>query len=166
MAPQAHARGMPVGVPARGGSGRGKFLAPGADVPATAIGIQPCNREPQPKPEKAVSVAIVIHSRAGPVIWRDDYDHPSRLSRPRRTRAIRTDMDATIGNRFQTADRHPARPICASAMARDERPSAKDQRGTLSTFGDDPSFGHDQDRAARASRPERRSPFHQAGRFS
>lgn len=83
MAPQAHARGMPVGVPARGGSGRGKFLAPGADVPATAIGIQPCNREPQPKPEKAVSVAVVIHSRTGPVIWRDDCDHPSRLSRPK-----------------------------------------------------------------------------------
>ena len=40
------------GSPLAGETGRGKFLAPGADVPSTAIGIQPCNRERQPEQGK------------------------------------------------------------------------------------------------------------------
>lgn len=49
LAPQAHARGCRSGSPLAGETGRGKFLASGADVPSTAIGIQPCNREQQPR---------------------------------------------------------------------------------------------------------------------
>lgn len=45
----ACARNAGRGPRLRGKSGRGKFLAPGADVPSTAVGIHPCNRERQPE---------------------------------------------------------------------------------------------------------------------
>jgi hypothetical protein len=48
------------------GGGRGKFSGAGADVPATAIGIQPCNRERCPTGERRAVVAVPPSPHAGP----------------------------------------------------------------------------------------------------
>ena len=80
----AHARGMLVRVPACGVSGRGKFLVPGADVPSTAIGIQPCNRERQPRRKKTCD------RRPHPALWARKKRTAILLSRDLRAARPRT----------------------------------------------------------------------------
>ena len=116
------------------------------DVPATAIGIPPCNREPQPKPEKAVSVARSHPARRAPRVGKTTAIIPPAPP-PRTDESDVPMMDATIGTRFQTADRTRRDRFAHWRWPSTSAVRSWITRDLASRFGRDPSSGNDADNA-------------------